>query len=170
MDGQRPAWRLSEAVERTTASRSTLRRHLENGRLPNAYKDSSGAWRFPVEDLLAVGVSLLKSGPDIPVSVSSGRPIEQPLGDHTQRILELEHQLALERERSSGLERLAQQAQAHADGLQMALRMIEGSRHERPSEQALSVPSDRAPEVAVSGPERPFTGRARRLLAFVRGH
>lgn len=121
---------------------------------------------------------MVKSNPDSPVSVSTGQPIEQPMGDHARRIVELEHQLALERERSSGLERLAQQAQAHADGLQMALRMIEGTRGERPSEQALSVPSDHAPDVAVSDPEpspasgpvRPSPGRARRLLAFVRGH
>jgi hypothetical protein len=168
MDGQRPAWRLSEAVERTTASRSTLRRHLENGRLPNAYKDSSGAWRFPVEDLLAAGVSMAKSSPDDPVSVSTGQPIEQPVSNQSQRIMELEHQLAIERERSSGLERLAQQAQAHADGLQMALRMIEGTRHEQPAEQALSMPTEQARDGAVSDPEQPAPRGARRWLTFGR--
>lgn len=136
MDGQRPAWRLSEAVERTNASRSTLRRHLENGRLPNAYKDSSGAWRFPVEDLLAAGVSLLKSEPVNPVSVLSEQPAEQPLNNHAQRIAELEQQLAVERERSAGLERLAAFAHERAEDLRMALRMIEGTRPEQPTEQA----------------------------------
>ena len=164
MDGQRPAWRLSEAVERTNASRSTLRRHLEN--------DNSGAWRFPIEDLLAAGVSMLKSNPDNPVSVSTEQPPEQspeqPMSNHGQRIMELEHQLALERERSAGLARLADSAQAHADSLRTALRMIEGTKSEQPTELALSVPSDRAQDDAVSNPEQPPLGSVRRWLSFGR--
>lgn len=170
MDGQRPAWRLSEAVERTTASRSTLRRHLENGRLPNAFKDSSGAWRFPVEDLLAAGVTMLKSHPDIPVSVSTGQPVEQPALAQAQRITELEQQLAVERERSSGLERLAEAARTNADDLRKALRMIEGASPGQPVEQALSAPSNPPQEDSLSNPERPPVGRARRILSIIRGH
>lgn len=111
---------------------------------------------------------MVKSSPDISVSVSAEQPVEQPLGDHERRILELEHQLAVERERSAGLARLAESAQAHADGLQMALRMIEGSRPEQPAEQALSVPSDHAQDIDVSNPERPSVGGARRLWPFTR--
>lgn len=162
MDGQRPAWRLSEAVERTNASRSTLRRHLESGRLPNAYKDNSGAWRFPIEDLLAAGVSLLKSNPDIPVNVLTEQPVEQPVSNHAQRIAELEQQLAVERERSAGLERLAAFAHERAEDLRMALRMIDGTRPEQPTEQTLSVPSERTQDDAVSGPEQPSSNTARR--------
>lgn len=168
MDGQRPAWRLSEAVERTNASRSTLRRHLENGRLPNAYKDSSGAWRFPVEDLLAAGVSMLKSESVNQASVLTEQPAEQPVSNHAQRIAELEQQLAVERERSAGLERLAAFAHERAEDLRMALRMIEGTRPEQPAEQALSVPTEQAQNAAVSNPEQPAPGGARRWLAFVR--
>lgn len=168
MDGQRPAWRLSEAVERTNASRSTLRRHLENGRLPNAYKDSSGAWRFPVEDLLAAGVSMLKSESMNPVSVLTEQPPEQPMSNQAQRIAELEQQLAVERERSAGLERLAAFAHERAEDLRMALRMIEGSRPEQPTEQALSVPTEQAQDAAVSDPEQPASGGARRWLTFGR--
>ena len=164
MDGQRPAWRLSEAVERTNASRSTLRRHLENGRLPNAYKDTSGAWRFPIEDLLAAGVSMLKSESVNQVSVSAEQPTEQPLSNHAQRIAELEQQLAVERERSAGLERLAAFAHERAEDLRMALRMIEGTK----PEQALSMPSERAQDGAVSNPEQPTPGGARRWLTFGR--
>lgn len=172
MDGQRPAWRLSEAVERTNASRSTLRRHLESGRLPNAYKDSSGAWRFPIEDLLAAGVSMLTSNPDNPVSMLSEQPAEQPLSNHAQRIAELEQHLAVERERSAGLERLAAFAHERAEDLRMALRMIEGTRPEQPTEQpteqALSMSSERAQDGAVSNPEQPSPGGARRWLTFGR--
>lgn len=168
MDGQRPAWRLSEAVERTNASRSTLRRHLESGRFPNAYKDGSGAWRFPIEDLLAAGVSMLKSKPEVPVSVFAEQPPEQPMSNPGQRIMELEHQLALERERSAGLARLAESAQAHTDSLRTALRMIEGTKSEQPTEQALSVPSEQAQDDAVSNPEQPPLGSVRRWLTFGR--
>lgn len=168
MDGQRPAWRLSEAVERTNASRSTLRRHLENGRLPNAYKDSSGAWRFPVEDLLAAGVSMLKSESVNQASVLTEQPAEQPVSNHAQRIAELEQQLAVERERSAGLERLAAFAHERAEDLRMALRMIEGTRPEQPTEQALSVPIEQTPDDAVSNPEQPTSRGARRWLPFGR--
>ncbi|MGA7205276.1 MAG: helix-turn-helix domain-containing protein [Specibacter sp.] len=168
MDGQRPAWRLSEAVERTNASRSTLRRHLENGRLPNAYKDTSGAWRFPVEDLLAAGVSMLKSDSMNPVSVSTEQPPEQPLSNHAQRIAELEQQLAVERERSAGLERLAAFAHERAEDLRMALRMIEGTRPEQPTEQAQSVPTEQAQDDPVSNPEQPTPSGTRRWLTFGR--
>lgn len=168
MDGQRPAWRLSEAVERTNASRSTLRRHLENGRLPNAYKDTSGAWRFPLEDLLAAGVSLLKSNPEVPVSVLSEQPVEQPMSNQAQRIAELEQQLAVERERSAGLERLATFAHERAEDLRMALRMIEGTKPEQPTEQALSVVSEQAQDGTVSNPEQPSPGSTRRWLTFGR--
>lgn len=164
MDGQRPAWRLSEAVERTNASRSTLRRHLENGRLPNAFKDSSGAWRFPVEDLLAAGVSMLKSESVNQVSVLTEQPAEQPLSNHAQRIAELEQQLAVERERSAGLERLAAFAHERAEDLRMALRMIEGTR----PEQAQSVPTEQGQDDAVSNPEQPVPNGARRWLTFGR--
>jgi predicted DNA-binding transcriptional regulator AlpA len=54
----RPAWTLTEAVQRTGSSRSTLRRYLDAGKFPNAYKDTSKAWRFPLEDLLAAGLSV----------------------------------------------------------------------------------------------------------------
>lgn len=164
MDGQRPAWRLSEAVERTNASRSTLRRHLENGRLPNAYKDSSGAWRFPVEDLLAAGVSMLKSESVNQVSVSTEQPTEQPLSNHDQRIAELEQQLAVERERSAGLERLAAFAHERAEDLRMALRMIEGTRPEQPTEQAQSVPTEQVQDDPVSNHEQPTPSGNRRWL------
>lgn len=46
---------LSEAVEVTGRSKSTLVRAVKAGKLPNAYKDLSGAWKLPVEDLIAAG-------------------------------------------------------------------------------------------------------------------
>jgi hypothetical protein len=111
---------------------------------------------------------MAKSSPDNPVSVSTEQPAEQPMSNHAQRIAELEQQLAVERERSAGLERLAAFAHERAEDLRMALRMIEGSRPEQPAEQALSVPSDLAQDGAVSDPEQPSPGGARRWLNFGR--
>lgn len=46
---------LADAVRVTGRSKSTLMRAVKAGKLPNAYKNSSGAWKLPVEDLIAAG-------------------------------------------------------------------------------------------------------------------
>lgn len=50
------AWTLSEAAERCRVHRSTLRRALDDGRFPNAYREpDDGPWRVPLADLQAAG-------------------------------------------------------------------------------------------------------------------
>lgn len=145
MSTRRPSWTLSEAAERTGVSRSTMRRHREGGKLPNAYKDTDGLWRVPLEDLLAVGLT--------PIDPTLSAPVEQAPEQVTStdeglavRVRELESQLAVERERVAGLERIAAAAETNAADLRMALRMLESGRAEPVQEQPVAL----SPELPAS--------------------
>lgn len=150
---QRPAWTLTEAVERTGASRSTLRRYREAGKLPNAYKDTAGSWRFPVEDLLAAGLKLTDPAHHEQLNTPNGHAQsvpEQPTPELQIKVLELEKALAVEKARNEGLERIAASAQANADDLRRALRMLEVSR----PEPAVTTVSDHPVEQDMNQAER----------------
>lgn len=166
----RPFWTLSEAAERTGASRSTIRRYRETGKFPHAYKGTDGQWHVPIEDLLASGLTLTGQAHPEQVSVLTEQDPE-PLAE---RVRELEGLLAVERARAAGLERAAAAAEANTADLRMALRMIEAARPAQ-GEQAQPVqvstpteqPNEQAPEQAH--PQRPPEqgapkGRWRRLL------
>lgn len=160
--GTRPAWTLTEAVERTGASRSTLRRYRDAGKFPHAYKDQSGVWRFPLEDLLAVGLR--------PVEPASehvqGPASEQPADSTAEQLSKLEHALRAERERADNAERLAASYQQNAEDLRRALRMLEAGtvKPEQPielaqnkvTEQPTASPSEHAPARRESA-EQPTT-------------
>jgi Helix-turn-helix domain len=160
----RPVWTIKEAAERCAVSTSTVRRYREAGRFPNAFKDTAGTWKVPLEDLLAVGWRprdpTLSKLTELPLSTLSERPPEQPNEQgQTDRIRELEQALALERARNESLERIAALAEAHAADLRMALRMLEAKApeqperaHEIPHEPALSMPSE---QPMSKGPEQP---------------
>lgn len=169
----RPAFTLSEAAERTGASRSTMRRYREAGKFPNAYKGTDKQWRVPVEDLLANGLTLSGQAQAEQVSAPTEHPREQareqappPGGLLVERVRELEAALAVERARAEGLERVAAAAEANAADLRMALRMIEAARPEqgervqaeqvsRPTEQGLSAPPGQGEQTEQASPERP---------------
>lgn len=127
----RPSWTLSEAAERTGASRSTIRRYRETGKFPHAYKGTDKQWRVPVEDLLASGLTLSGQAQVEQVSTLIGQPTEQASELLSERVRELEALLAVERARAAGLERVAAAAEANAADLRMALRMIEAARPEQ---------------------------------------
>ena len=153
----RPAWTISEAVERTEASRSTIRRYRDAGKFPHSYKDSKGVWRFPLEDLLAAGLQV--------TAPAQSEHMDQPTEhDHTSaehvtesllnKVTELERALAVEQARNAGLERLAQAAQENVLDLRRALRMIEAT----PSEHMSIVrdqPVNTLTEQGMSTPEQP---------------
>lgn len=140
--GTRPAWTISEAAERCGVSRSTVRRYREQGKLPNAFTDAGGAWKIPLDDLLAVGWKPNAPTPEPALSKPSELPTDQAM---VERVRELEQALSAERARADAAENLAASFRQNADDLRMALRMIEGPRLETPeptSEQALSRPPE----------------------------
>lgn len=183
MTSTRPAWTLTEAVERTGASRSTLRRYRDAGKLPHAYKDTAGSWRFPMEDLLAAGLKLADPAHREQGGTPNGHaqpPAEQPTPELQVKVMELEKALAVEKARNEGLERIAAAAQANAEDLRRALRMLEVSRPDPAhtdhvnmfTDHPVSVPSEQAaghPEQPTPEPTKAITqdgpGLWRRLLS-----
>ena len=155
----RPAWTLTEAVQRTGASRSTLRRYLDAGKFPNAYKDTSKAWRFPLEDLLAAGLSVSKP----PSERAQSLPTEQPNESALEQVSKLEQALREERARADNAERLASSYLDNVNDLRRALLMLEAGRSkpEQTTEQAQSTSSEQPKtspamltESTVSKPEQ----------------
>lgn len=57
-----PSYTITEAVQVTGRSRPTLRRYLDAGRFPNAFRDPEagehGPWRIPAGDLRAAGFTI----------------------------------------------------------------------------------------------------------------
>ena len=154
----RPSWTIAESAERCGVSRSTVRRYRESDKFPNAWKDSAGAWKIPLEDLLAVGWA--------PVDPAQSAPPE-PAPDRSQdRIAELERALELERVRRESAEQLAAQTQANLTDLRTALKMLEGaavSAPPAPAEQPVALPPERG-QVNLHGqatepPEQPTRRR-----------
>jgi predicted DNA-binding transcriptional regulator AlpA len=136
----RPAWTLTEAVQRTGISRSTLRRYLDAGKFPNAYKDTSKAWRFPLEDLLAAGLSVSEP----PAERALNTPTEQPGAGTSEQVSKLEQALRDERTRADNAERLAASYLDNVQDLRRALLMLGAgtSKPEQTTEQAQSTPTE----------------------------
>lgn len=143
-----------EAAERCGVSKSTVRRYRESNKFPNAWKDQAGAWKIPLEDLLAVGWS--------PIDPTLSTPAEPVQESANERIAELERALELERVKREAAERIAAQTQANLADLRTALKMLEGqavSAPERAYEQPMSTPAEqpalRPPEQAAEPAEQP---------------
>jgi predicted DNA-binding transcriptional regulator AlpA len=147
VNGSRPAWTLTEAVERTGASRSTIRRYRDAGKFPNAYKDTAGAWRFPLEDLLAVGLKPTEPAREQAQNTST----EQAT---TEQLNKLEQALIMERTRADNAERLAASYLANVQDLRRALVMLEAgaAKPEPATEPVQNTPS----EQPVNNHERPI--------------
>lgn len=148
----RPSWDLGESAERCGVSRSTVRRYREQGKFPNAFKDTSGAWKIPLEDLLAVGWKPNAPAQPEPVSV----PPEPAVSVTDDRVAQLEQALELERVKREAAERLNAQIQANLDDLRSAMRMIEAKPVSSPvsaPEPAKGLPTEPVPERL---PEQPL--------------
>jgi len=109
--GERPALTLTEAARAAGVDRRTLRRRLDAGELPNAYRDrgrqgpGTGPWLIPVGDLLAAGFTLNAPSPG---------PAHARHDDQGDELAELRHELDHLRERLARAERDRDVAQAVA--------------------------------------------------------
>jgi hypothetical protein len=99
---------LSEAAEACGVHRATVRRYLDRGQLPGAFKAADGAWRVPVPALLNAGLRLRV--PDAP-----------PPDDELTR---LAAENALLRERLARAEATAEERERHLATALSALRML----------------------------------------------
>lgn len=90
---------ISSAMLLTGLSRSTIRRAIADGKIPNAYKNSGGVWRLPISGLLAAGFT----------PVADQHVIGRAPEDDSETIQELKSRIeTLESERSHLRELLAQ--------------------------------------------------------------
>ena len=131
----RPAWTLSEASQQTGVSVSTLRRALRSDRIDGAYKDSSGAWRLPVEGLLAAGYPPRagSSNPDEPPHAASATEGQNNV--HT-RLSELEAALRVARAERDAAREVAHAHERRADSAERALRLLEAPVQRSSTERA----------------------------------
>lgn len=147
----RPSWDLGEAAQRCGVSRSTVRRYREQGKFPNAFKDTTGAWKIPLEDLLAVGWKPNAPAQSEPVSVPP-----EPDKSINDKVLELEQALMLERVKREAAEQANMQMKANLEDLRTAMRMIEAKPVSVPvsePEPAKGLPTEPAP---ARLPEQPL--------------
>lgn len=137
----RPAWTLAEAARNTDVSVSTLRRALRTDRIAGAYKDHNGAWRLPIEGLIAAGY---------PPSSGAARPEPETAPesppDH-DRIRDLEAALRIAQVERDAARELAQSHQQRADSLERALLLLEAPK--APQEQPVQGWSDDQPRVVT---------------------
>ena len=152
---QRPSWTLSEAIERTSASRATLKRLLAADGLPNAYKDQRGRWRIPITDLIAAGHP--------PVSSIEGiAPTEEETNEAgtAGQIAALEAELRTMRIKLEAAQSIAEAHQLRADSAERALRLLEAPKKSGVTDLAQGGSKEPAepaqkknPQVTGSSPE-----------------
>jgi hypothetical protein len=111
-----------------STSRSTLRRRLDQGDFPDAYRDSKGVWKIPLTNLLAAGLHPVQGAvhelfTDIAQPVHDIAQSEQV--DLKNRVIELENALSIERAHRTAAEQVADAERHRAQTAEMALRMLE---------------------------------------------
>ena len=147
---RRTALSITAAAEATGTSRTTIRRRLDAGELPGAYRiDGDGAWRIPVEDLLAAGLTLARPAED--------GPQDDP---RVGRVAELERLLDVERARRQAAEELAAERAERIGDLRVVLRALEAGAPPTPAAQVPPAPA--APETRRDDAERRPWWRRRR--------
>lgn len=135
----RPWLTLSQAADAAGVARTTIRRALDAGRFPQAKRDADlngpggGAWRVPVDDLLAAGFRLGRPAPPEQAQDSGTDGLAQTRGIAADQaeIAVLRAELAATRERAAVAEALAGERlrsladmRRSLDGLQTALRAL----------------------------------------------
>lgn len=84
----RPAWPLTRIANEFDVSRSTVLRAVKTGKLPNAFKDSTGKWKVPLDDVLAAGWK--------PRRTWTNRPDQQGVHPGHQGVHDLGHDIGHE--------------------------------------------------------------------------
>ncbi len=125
MSDSRPWLSLSEAAQAASCARITIRRALDAGKFPQAKRGDgpkgpgSGGWLIPVDDLLAAGFTLGRSGPE-PVQPAA----QVPAPDTASQIATLRGELAELRRRAEVAEAVAAERGRHLDDMRVALRAL----------------------------------------------
>lgn len=163
----RPVLTVTEAARASGVDRRAIRRRLDSGEFPNAYRDvgsqgpETGPWLIPVEDLLRAGLTLrAPMAPDASILTSFGRSeqeslLQSALADALRRA-EVAEATAAERERIIEAQELALRAFAAAVELKesVPLETISISDHPEPDAveavAAAGLGESQAPEPEIS--------------------
>jgi excisionase family DNA binding protein len=129
----RPRWSATEAAKRAGVSRSTIQRMIADGRL-EAGKDDEGNWVIALENLLAAGLKV-----DRPTTPEDAQTPAQGAPDPAQKVAELETELAQWKNRAQVAEAVAAERAERVADLRQALRMLEPTRENTPTEPAVPV-------------------------------
>lgn len=127
----RPALTLSEAVEACAVSKSTIRRALDAGQFPDAYREhgskgpETGQWRIPVTSLIQAGFTLNAPKPEPAASVSASHDIAVREGRSPalNELADIESRIRLEGERDKW-EAIAAERGQSIEHLKLALRAL----------------------------------------------
>ncbi|WP_146070942.1 AlpA family transcriptional regulator [Arthrobacter sp. B1805] len=154
----RPVFTLTEAAALVSTSRSTLRRRLDQGDFPDAYRDPKGVWKIPLTSLLAAGLHPVQ-GAVQNLSTDTAQhvhDIAQPEQVGLKnRVIELENALSIERAHRTAAEQVAAAERHRAQTAEMALRMLE---------QGPSAPAPAFSAPVATPPPEPRSGFWRRIF------
>lgn len=119
---------IQQAATACSVDPTTVKRRLNRGQFPTAYKDSGGRWMIPTADLLAAGLHLQAPGatPQTnPPPPPQGAPA-QPLGDVEgirEALAAAELRAAIAEQHAQGLEAVLAERAATVAALTEALRL-----------------------------------------------
>ena len=85
------SYNLSEAAAVTGASRITMRRRLDAGRFPSAFRDTSTLrrpppWRIPALDLIAAGFTIRDPASDTELETAASGLVEKSALEPAERV------------------------------------------------------------------------------------
>ena len=113
---------LRQAAERVGVARTTIRRALDRGRFPGAYRDEDPphAWRVPLADLDAAGYRAVDDGEPGPTSAPTATAVPALLSDLApllERVTNAERERADAEATARVAEHRAEQAEQERDRL-----------------------------------------------------
>lgn len=164
---------LSQAATACGVSRSRIRRMLDAGEFPNAVQEdtpgkgtSARVWHVPSTDLLAAG--LVPNRPTDRPADSATEQADLSEQDAGQDLQDLEHELALERERRKAAEAIAAERERTIRGLEQALRLLEAGTPQASTDGPTHEPAPQEPthegQEPQEAPPASLWGRLRRRI------
>ena len=81
---------IADAAEACNVSKKTLNRKIKTGDLSNAFKDSKGRWKIPIEDLIQAGYKINEYKNETRTNSTTAQVKTEPKAD---KIKELEDRL-----------------------------------------------------------------------------
>lgn len=130
-----PSLTLTEAVEQTGQSRSTLLRRIKAGTIVGAHHGPDGGWRLPVAGLIGAGLMLARTAPDTPVTTpvmtpvtglvtAPVTPVTTPVTD-TAEVIQLRGEVARLRAERDQAHAVAAERERNLEDLRKALAVLE---------------------------------------------